>query len=26
LISVSKRISRKIGYNNIAVAYERRSQ
>ncbi len=25
LISVNKRISRKIGYNNIAVAYERRS-
>lgn len=24
LISVNKRISRKIGYNNIAVAYERR--
>lgn len=24
LISVKKRISRKIGYNNIAVAYERR--
>jgi len=26
LISVNKRISRKIGYNNIAVAYERRSR
>ena len=26
LISVNKRISRKIGYNNIAVTYERRSQ
>lgn len=24
LISVNKRISRRIGYNNIAVAYERR--
>jgi hypothetical protein len=26
LISVNKRISRKIGYNNIAVSYERRPQ
>lgn len=26
LISVNKRISRKIGYNKIAVAYERRPQ
>ena len=26
LISVNKRISRKIGYNNIAVSYERRSR
>jgi hypothetical protein len=26
LISVNKRISRKIGYNNIAISYERRSQ
>ena|ERR1700748_1093891 len=26
LISVNNRISRKIGYNNIAVAYERRAQ
>ena len=26
LISVNKRISRKIAYNNIAVSYERRSQ
>lgn len=26
LIGVNKRISRKIGYNNIAVNYERRSQ
>ena len=26
LISVNKRISRKIGYNNIAVTYERRSR
>jgi hypothetical protein len=26
LISVNKRISRKIGYNNIAISYERRSR
>jgi|SRR6185437_4328424 len=26
LISVNKRISRRIGYNNIAVAYERRTR
>ena len=26
LISVNKRISRKIGYNNISVSYERRPQ
>lgn len=26
LISVNKRISRKIGYNNVAISYERRSQ
>jgi hypothetical protein len=26
LISVNKRISRKIGYNNIAITYERRSR
>ena len=26
LISVNKRVSRKIGYNNIAITYERRPQ